>query len=182
MLDIEVGGRRFAFASDRGVFATHGLDRGSRLLIETLLPLDLGNKILDLGCGIGVIGLILAAFKPSINVTSCDVNERAVALCRDNAAALGLASRVSVLVSDRYASVPERYDAIVTNPPIRAGKDVTYAMYAEARDHLRPGGRLYIVIRKAQGAESAGTYLRTLYPRVERIAHSAGYHVYEAHI
>jgi len=170
----------FSLQSDNGVFSKNELDKGSELLIETLLPINLGRNILDIGCGIGVIGLTLAYFTPSLNVCLTDVNTRALGLCSANAATLKLSQRVTILQSDIYTKVEGKYDSIVSNPPIRAGKKVTYEIYKGALVHLIDGGSLYIVIRKNQGAPSVMSYLEELFGNVTLLAREKGYYVLQA--
>ncbi len=180
-ISFEMFGEKYLLKSDSGVFSKDGLDDGSRLLLETIAKTDLGNEILDLGCGVGPIGLILAHLDPSRRVCLADVNDRALECCRQNAATLGVSEQVEIVHSDVYLNIDKKFSTIVTNPPIRAGKKVTYAMYAGAVDHLLEGGRLILVIRKKQGAESAEAYLKTLFPKVERLAQKKGFRVLSAH-
>ena len=172
-----INGVDFSFESDNGVFSKNELDKGSELLIETLLPLDLGNRLLDLGCGLGVIGLTLAYFHPGLNVCLSDVNTRALSLCNANANTLRLSQKVTILQSDIYLEIEGKFDSIVSNPPIRAGKKVTYQIYEGALEHLNDGGSLYIVIRKQQGALSVKSYLEELYGNVTVLARDKGYYV-----
>ena len=175
-----INGTNFSLESDNGVFSKNELDKGSELLIETLLPYDLGKNLLDLGCGIGVIGLTLACYHPGLNVTLSDVNTRALSLCNANAATLMLSQRVTVLQSDIYLEIEGKFDSIVSNPPIRAGKKVTYEIYKGAVNHLIDGGSLYIVIRKQQGALSVKAYLEELFGNVTVLARDKGYYVLKA--
>ena len=175
-----INGVDFSFESDNGIFSKKELDKGSELLIETLLPINLGNKLLDLGCGIGVIGLTLAYFHPGLNVTFSDVNTRALGLCSANACSLKLSQKVTVLQSDIYLEIEGKFDSIVSNPPIRAGKKVTYEIYKGAVTHLVDGGSLYIVIRKKQGALSVKDYLEELFGNVTVLARDKGYYILKA--
>ena len=170
----------FSLDSDVGVFSKNELDKGSELLIETLLPYDLGENLLDLGCGIGVIGLTLAYFHPNLNVTLSDVSTRALSLCSANATSLKLSQRVTILQSDIYLEIEGKFDSIVSNPPIRAGKKVTYEIYKGALTHLIDGGSLYIVIRKQQGALSVKSYLEELFGNVAVLAREKGYYILKA--
>ena len=170
----EVLGRQFRCTTDAGVFSRDGLDMGTRILLEALPPLS--GRILDLGCGWGPVGVALGSAYPDAEIMLTDVNERAAQLARRNLDANGVRN-ATVVSGDGYASVTGSFDAIVLNPPIRAGKAVIYGMFENARSFLRDGGVLYIVIRKQQGAESAEKFLRTLYSRVERIAREKGYWV-----
>ena len=153
-INYSINGVDFSLESDNGVFSKNELDKGSELLIETLLPINLGENVLDIGCGIGVIGLTLAYFTPSLNVCLSDVNTRALSLCNANAATLKLSQRVTILQSDIYQKIEGKFTSIVSNPPIRAGKKVTYEIYRGALEHLVDSGSLYIVVRKNQGAPS----------------------------
>ena len=170
----------FSLESDNGVFSKNELDKGSELLIETLLPIDLGENVLDIGCGIGVIGLTLAYFTPSLKVCLTDVNTRALSLCSANAKSLKLSQRVTILQSDIYQKIEGKYSSIVSNPPIRAGKKVTYEIYRGALDHLIDSGSLYIVVRKNQGAPSVMSYLEELFGNVALLAREKGYYVLKA--
>ena len=148
------------FRTDAGVFSKGEVDTGTRLLLEAL-PEEMAGEVLDLGCGWGVIGISIAKKWPGCRVTMADVNLRALELSRENAK-MNLAEAECV-ESDGMAALEGRtFDAVVTNPPIRAGKQVIYQMFADAAKSLKPGGALYLVIRKQQGAESCMKYLKKL--------------------
>ena len=175
-----INGVDFSLESDNGVFSKNDLDKGSELLIKELLPINLGENILDIGCGIGVIGLTLAYFHPSLKVCLTDVNTRALSLCNENANSLKLSQRVTILQSDVYEKIEGKFTSIVSNPPIRAGKKVTYEIYRGAKEHLIDSGSLYIVIRKNQGAPSVMSYLEELFGNVALLAREKGYYVLKA--
>ena len=179
-ISFEVNGITMNLLTDNGVFSKSKVDEGSLAFLKVILPLDLGNNILDLGCGYGTIGLTLAIAKKEARVTLADVNTRALNMCRRNADAYNLGQRVTILQSDIYEKIEGPYDSIVVNPPIRAGKAVTYRMYEEAKQYLIDGGSLLIVIRKAQGAESAAKYIESIFGNVKLLDRHKGYHIYQA--
>ncbi|MBR5997177.1 MAG: class I SAM-dependent methyltransferase [Bacilli bacterium] len=179
-INFEINGITMKLLTDNGVFSKNNVDAGSYAFLKVLLPLDLGKHILDLGCGYGTIGLTLAKAHEEARITLADVNPRAVALCERNAGVLNLSPRVTILQSDIYEKIEGPYDSIVVNPPIRAGKTVTYRMYEEAKQYLIDGGSLYIVIRKAQGAESASRYIETIFGNVTLLKRDKGYYIYRA--
>lgn len=170
----EVLGQKIKCTTDAGVFSRDGLDMGTRILLEALPQMQ--GRILDLGCGWGPVGVALGKKYPQIQLLLSDVNERAAELARRNLRDNGVCN-AQVVRGDGYEAVDGRFDAIVLNPPIRTGKSVIYTLFADARKHLAPGGALYIVIRKQQGAESAEKHLKTLYASVERICREKGYWV-----
>lgn len=180
IVSFELFNKQFDLKSDRGVFSKSQIDEGTRILLEVLVPSDLGKRVLDLGCGYGVLGLVLAHFQKEASFVLADINERAVSLAKKNAQSLGLVNRVTCLVSDVCENITGTFDSIVINPPIRAGKSVTYAMYEGAKEHLLEGGSLYIVIRKAQGAESASKYIESIFGNISLIKRSRGYFVLKA--
>ena len=179
-INFEVNGISVSLLTDNGVFSKNKVDEGSLAFLKVLLPLELGKNILDLGCGYGTIGLTLAIAKKEARVTLADVNARALNMCKKNAEALNLSQRVTILQSDIYEKIEGPYDSIVVNPPIRAGKAVTYRMYEEAKQYLIDGGSLFIVIRKAQGAESAAKYIESIFGNIKMLDRHKGYHIYQA--
>lgn len=162
----------FTFHSDRGVFAKDGLDFASRVLIENV-TLSPGDVCLDLGCGIGVIGLILAKAY-AVKMTCSDVNERALALTHKNAEHLDLA--IDVVNSDGFKAIPETFDHIISNPPIRIGKSALYALLKAALAHLNPGGSLWVVMHKKHGVESFIQSFQSL-ARIETLTRKKGFKV-----
>ena len=171
-------GIRLTFRTDAGVFSRGEVDTGTRLLLEAL-PETMQGDILDLGCGWGVIGISVARKWPETRVTMADVNTRALELSRENAAKNR--AEVVCVESDGMAALEgQTFDAVVTNPPIRAGKQVIYKMFADAAKSLKPCGALYLVIRKQQGAESCMKYLQTIYDSVEKLDKSGGFWVIKA--
>ncbi len=171
-----VCGLTLSFVTDAGVFSKDGLDPGSRLLIETLPPLS--GRVLDLGCGWGPIGAALALKNPDARLVLADVNERALALARRNLALNG--ARAEVVESDGFSALGGVFSHVVTNPPIRAGKAVIYALFDEARRRLTPGGTLTVVIRKQQGAPSALKHLEETFGNAEILDRDAGYWIIRA--
>ena len=167
-----------AFRTDAGVFSKGEVDDGTDLLLKSL-PEEMTGDILDLGCGWGVIGICVARRWPDTRVTMADVNLRALELARGNAERNR--AEVRCLESDGMEALKgSRFDAVITNPPIRAGKQIIYHMFADAEECIRPGGSLILVIRKQQGAESCLRYLQTLFPKVEKTAKSGGFWVLTA--
>ena len=165
-------GRVLAFDTDAGVFSKQHVDPGSELLCRAL-PETLSGEVLDMGCGWGAMTVMTLAKCPDVVMTMADVNERALALAKANVEKNRMQARA--VLSDGFERVDGLFDAVITNPPIRAGKAVIYRMFEEAKAHLKPGGALYLVIRKQQGAPSALKFLKTLYRKAEVIARDGGY-------
>ena len=168
-------GNEITCTTDAGVFSRDGLDMGTRILLEALPALR--GRVLDLGCGWGPVGVAVGKKYPDTEIVMSDVNRRAVDLARRNLAANGIKNAAAVC-GDGLEAVTGAFDAILLNPPIRAGKAVIYRLFADSAKQLSENGALYIVIRKQQGAESAAKYLSTLFSRVDRVARDKGYWVF----
>ena len=160
------------FISDDGVFSKDTLDFGSRTLLETVINRDLKGNLLDLGCGLGYMGILLKKQFPDLEVTMVEINETAVQLARENSALHH--QNNTCICSDGISELDMKFDNIVFNPPIRTGKDNIYRLFRESVQHLNEGGCLYIVIRRQQGAESAVRYLSEM-AKVEVIEKKNGY-------
>ena len=165
-------GRTLRFCTDAGVFSKQHIDPGSELLCASL-PENLSGDVLDMGCGWGAMTVLTLARFPKLNVTMADVNERALSLAVANVEKNHMQARA--VLSDGFERIEGMFDAVITNPPIRAGKAVIYKMFEDAKAHLKPGGMLVLVIRKQQGAPSALKFLKTLYRKAEVIARDGGY-------
>jgi len=171
-----VHGRQFRFRTDAGVFSHRFLDRGTRLLLRSL-PLPLEGEVLDWGAGYGPIGVVVAAFSPGARVTMVEINARAAALAQGNAER-NQAPNVEVLVGDAVEVLGDRrYDAVLTNPPIHAGKSAVTALIRDARERLRPGGELRMVVRTQDGAKSYHRLLSELFDEVVLEDIRGGYRV-----
>jgi 16S rRNA (guanine1207-N2)-methyltransferase len=172
-------GRSYTFVTDAGVFSKKGVDYGSKALIEALKISD-RSEVLDVGCGYGPIGLAVAGLAVEGKVTMVDINERAIELTRINAE-YNRVSNVEILQSNMLDAVMDRcFDVVITNPPIRAGKETVHRIFEQAHEVLRPGGFLWIVIQKKQGAPSAFAKLESLYARVSEIGKDKGYRIIRA--
>ena len=169
------------FMTDNGVFSKDSVDFGTRVLLDALYEQRelLGNTLLDVGCGYGVIGICMKKAFPEKQITMVDINPRAVELACINAKRNQVEAQITV--SDVYREINgNTYSDIITNPPIRAGKQVIYAIFKEAYDHLQRSGRLWIVIRKAQGAESAQKYVQSVFGNCTIIKKKKGYMILTA--
>jgi 16S rRNA (guanine1207-N2)-methyltransferase len=149
----------FTFFTDNGVFSKKGLDFGTRSLLESL-PEDIHGKVLDFGCGYGPIGIYLKK-NYDCDVDMIDVNDRSLDLARKNAKENKV--NVNIFNSDIYSNVTNKYDYIITNPPIRVGKQILYKILFDAQEHLVDGGQIWLVINKDQGAKSLMNDLEKTY-------------------
>ncbi|MFT9598854.1 class I SAM-dependent methyltransferase [Mesobacillus sp.] len=173
----ELKGNSFRFKTDTGVFSKKEVDFGSRLLIDTFESNKADGLILDVGCGYGPIGLSLAKAYPEAMVHMVDVNERAIMLAEENASE-NRVTNVKIYESDRLTGVEEKeFDAILTNPPIRAGKKVVHDIFEQSFLHLADAGELWVVIQKKQGAPSAMEKMKELFGGVDIVAKSKGYFI-----
>ena len=164
----------YKFKTDNGVFSKDKLDYGTRFMLETIPIKELHGDILDLGCGYGVVSIILSK-QIDASFDGVDVNRRALHLCKMNKE-LNKSKNVNFFESNVYDNVTKKYDYIITNPPIRAGKEIVYKMLGEAKGHLKENGILYFVIRKEQGAKSTIKYLESFY-KVEVLDKSKGFFI-----
>lgn len=167
----EINGKTFDLTSSSGVFSKDKLDTGTRILLEAMLKEPRESRVLDLGCGIGVVGVVLSSFW-NCEVTGIDVNKQACTLTRENYLKYHVDGQV--LCQD---GISGGYGCIALNPPIRAGKEVIYRLFKESFDHLVSGGCLYVVIRKQHGAPSAVKYLESLGFEVTRLNRDKGFWV-----
>lgn len=176
----ELRGNTFTFTTDRGVFSKNEVDFGSRTLIETFAEPDTDGDILDLGCGYGPIGLSLAKSFSERQFIMSDINERALELAEKNAKQ-NQVKNVILKNSDRLEAFGTgRFAAILTNPPIRAGKQTVHQMFEESFAALKSGGELWVVIQKKQGAPSALKKLKELFFQVETVEKRKGYFILKA--
>ncbi len=176
----ELRGSRFQFTTDSGVFSKKEVDFGSKLLIETFEEPEIEGDIVDVGCGYGPIGISLASEFSNRRFYLLDVNERATELAMNNAIKNGV-NNLSVMASDQLSAVKDKtFASVVTNPPIRAGKQVVHGILEEAHHVLEKGGTLWVVIQKKQGAPSAINKLEEMFQHVETVVKKKGYYILKA--
>lgn len=175
-VSVVVRGLPLTLRTDAGVFSRGSLDRGTELLIEAL---DLGpcELVLDLGCGYGAIGIAASKLSEGGHVVLTDVNERAARLARENLRA-NRVTNAEVRVGDLYEPVAGlAFDHIVSNPPIRAGRAVVDRIVSEAPAHLLDGGRLWLVARTRQGADSLRKRMADAFGHADIVRRGSGYKV-----
>jgi 16S rRNA G1207 methylase RsmC len=166
------------FVTADGVFSRDGLDLGTQVLLrESPVPAGAG-RLLDLGCGWGPVAVALARHCPAATVDAVDVNDRALDLCRANAAALGVADRVRALRPED-ADPGTRYDEIWSNPPIRIGKKALHAVLRTWLPRLAPAGLARLVVSKNLGADSLQRWLLENGYGCDRTASAKGFRVLE---
>ena len=168
--------KNYNLYSDNGVFSKDKFDYGTRLLLDSIDISKLSGNVLDLGCGIGVVGIILGTINKNINIDMIDINERAISLVRDNLTLNKV--KANAFSSDVYSNVNKKYDYIITNPPIRAGKDVIRKFLFDGYDYLEDDGVIYFVMRKDHGVKSMIKELENKY-MVNVIDKDKGFYVVE---
>ena len=175
-------GKELKFKSDLGVFSKERVDFGTNVLINSIPDLSWANSLLDVGCGVGIIGLCMKSKYRQLNIELVDVNTRALKLAAENAKMNDLDEDGKVVIkeSNLYENVSESFDLIVSNPPIRAGKDVVHGVVIGGYEHLNKGGKIYIVIQKKQGAPSMESKMNEVFGNVKTIEKKNGYFIFES--
>lgn len=172
--NVDILGNRYSFYTDNGVFSKEKLDFGTRVLLENIPIEKLHGDILDVGCGYGVIDIVLGKIVDA-KFLGVDVNRRALHLAEMNKKENKL-SNIDFIESNCYENVSGKYDFIITNPPIRAGKKIVYEIVMGAKNYLKDEGSLFIVVRKEQGAKSMIRDLEEIY-KVEILNKVKGFFV-----
>lgn len=174
----------FEFFSAPGVFSGNKVDTGTSVLLKRADIPEKG-RILDLGCGIGIIGIVVGVIQPKLEIHFIDINSRATELAKENTKKYNL-QKFSLFTGD-YTKILEKnsifYDAIFFNPPIRLGKKVYYSHILHAIQYLNSNGYMQIVIKKKLGAESAFSYLENSLEEspftMKILGKNSGYWVFE---
>ena len=172
-LKVTLLGQSFTFLTDSGVFSKKMVDYGSQILLNTL-NFEKGKTLLDLGCGYGPLGISLAKVQ-DVKPTMVDINNRAIDLAKQNAQKNGV--EADIFQSNIYEKVNGTFDYIISNPPIRAGKQVVHTIISESINYLKVGGNLTIVIQKKQGAPSAKAKMEEVFGNVEILKRVKGYYI-----
>ncbi|HFX5562855.1 TPA: class I SAM-dependent methyltransferase [Streptococcus pyogenes] len=170
---VELLNHPFTFLTDSGVFSKKMVDFGSQVLLKTLNFKE-NERVLDLGCGYGPLGISLAKVQ-RVDATLVDINNRALDLARKNATNNQVA--VTIFQSNIYENISGHFEYIISNPPIRAGKRVVHSIIEKSIDFLVVNGDLTIVIQKKQGAPSAKAKMATIFGNVEILRKDKGYYV-----
>ncbi len=172
-LRVDLLGEKMTFLTDAGVFSKKMVDFGSQLLLKCL-EVNQGETVLDVGCGYGPLGLSLAKAY-GVQATMVDINNRALDLARKNAERNKV--EATIFQSNIYEQVKGKFDHVISNPPIRAGKQVVHEIIEKSKDFLGIGGDLTIVIQKKQGAPSAKSKMEDVFGNCEIVKKDKGYYI-----
>lgn len=185
-LSLTFSGYDFRVTTTNGVFSTHGLDKGTEVLLRKVPPLpepEDANKpqvLVDVGCGWGPLSLVMAATRPEAQVYGVDVNLRAIELTQANATANGLDNVTALSEAAAFETLgPDSVDVIWSNPPVRVGKTALHAMWESWRIRLKPTGVAYVVMGRNLGSDPFLTYLNDHGWEGTKLASSKGFRVLE---
>ncbi|MBW2987941.1 hypothetical protein DRJ48_01595 [Candidatus Woesearchaeota archaeon] len=171
-----IRGKEITIFLASGVFSSKRIDKGSRLLAEKAIIED-GWRVLDLGCGSGVIGIVIAKCYPKAKVVMVDINQRAVDTAIMNAK-LNKLDNCEIILSNGFENVNGQFDAILFNPPQTAGKKLCFYLITQSKAKLKPGGVLQLVARHNKGGKSLYNFMQEVFGNAQALAKSGGYRVY----
>lgn len=181
IINYEIKNEKFEFLTDNGVFSKTKVDFGTDVMLRTFLNENkkLGNiRILDIGCGYGVVSVVVKRFFEKAKILSTDVNERALELTRENIQKNNRTDDFEVRKSFVFDNISENFDMILSNPPIRAGKQVIFEIYEKSFFHLNKNGKFYCVIQTKHGAKSTKKKLEELFGNCTTLVIEAGYRIF----
>jgi ribosomal protein L11 methyltransferase (prmA) len=181
IINYEIKNEKFEFLTDNGVFSKTKVDFGTDVMLRTFLNENkkLENiQILDIGCGYGVVSVVLKRFFEKAKILSTDVNERALELTRENIQKNNRTDDFEVRKSFVFDNISENFDMILSNPPIRAGKQVIFEIYEKSFFHLNKNGKFYCVIQTKHGAKSTKKKLEELFGNCTTLVIEAGYRIF----
>lgn len=169
-------GNELEFFSGSGVFSVKKIDKGTEILVNNCLVKE-GTDILDMGCGIGVIGVAVKKAHPKCNLFMTDINRRAVKLARMNAELNDV--DVRLFQGNLYEPLKDmKFNIILTNPPYTAGREVCYEIIEKAAEHLKPKGTLQLVARHQKGGKMLEKKMKEVFGNVKEVVKRSGYRVY----
>lgn len=181
IINYEIKNEKFEFLTDNGVFSKTKVDFGTDVMLRTFLNENkkLENiRILDIGCGYGVVSVVVKRFFEKAKILSTDVNERALELTRENIQKNNRTDDFEVRKSFVFDNISENFDVILSNPPIRAGKQVIFEIYEKSFFHLNKNGKFYCVIQTKHGAKSTKKKLEELFGNCTTLVIEAGYRIF----
>ena len=168
------------FNSCQDIFSKNCVDYGSKVLIETVYKKEnLFGNVLDIGCGYGAIGIVLAKKFPSATFLLSDINATAVKLSKENIV-LNRVKNAKAILSTGYEKIDQKFNFVITNPPIKAGKENLFSILLGAREVLLENGKLILVIKKKHGEESVKKMLEQNFKSVEVLKRDSGYYILKA--
>ena len=173
----EFNDKTYTFKSVDNMFSKDGLDEGTRVLLNTVVnKVELSGSVLDLGCGIGSIGVVLKNEFPNINIDMVDINDTALSLARENCDNNN-AKPNNIFNSNLYNNIDNKYNYIVTNPPIKVGKEILFGVVSGAKEHLADNGEIVLVIRKSHGQESMKKHMINTFGNCTILKRDKGYYI-----
>lgn len=171
----------FQIKSCDSIFSKDGFDYGTKVLLKAIYEkVDVCGKVLDIGCGYGTIGIVLSRLFNNVSIDMCDINATAVDLTKQNAIKNRTKNIDKIFESDAYKNVNDKYNFVITNPPIKAGKQNLINILVGAKQVLNNGGQLIFVIKKKHGEDSIKKILMQNYSDVEVIKRDSGYYILKA--
>lgn len=181
-IHLEFLNKNFSFTTDNGIFSKNNIDIGTQILLKEVIR-HIGSttesfSVLDIGCGYGVVATIIKTFYPKSVITLSDVNTRALELAKINLEENMINSDYEILKSDLFENIHKKFDIIISNPPIRAGKKLIFKLYNKSYDHLNENGKFFCVIMTKHGAKSTEKELKNIFKSVTCLQISEGYRVY----
>ncbi len=174
-INIQLKSGSFELYSGSGVFSKKKLDKGTEVLLNYVIIKDEWN-VLDLGCGIGVVGIAIKKLYPETQLTLTDINMRAIKLTKMNAKLHNL--EMKIFQSDLFKKIKEKFDTILTNPPQTAGKDVCFKIIEDSSEFLKKDGILQLVARHNKGGKTLSEKMESVFGNVDTVAKKSGYRLY----
>ncbi len=168
----------YQFKTCSGVFSYKKVDKGTQLLLKYMRIPATATNVLDMGTGYGIIGIVVAAENPQINVIMIDINQRAVWIARENLK-LNKISNAKVFWGDFYSPIKKyTFDVILTNPPLALGHKKIIQFLSETPTYLNPNGYLYLVVRTKQGAKKISKVMNNIFKNVKLLGIQGGYRLF----